>query len=79
MKEAFVAKDLAVAIHDTNKPVPASGQVLIRIVVRGTNQKDYKMHRWQTWDHEAPASQGDDIAGYMEGVGEGVNKFKKGD
>lgn len=79
MKEALVSQDLTVAIHDTDKPVPAPGQVLIRIVVSGTNPKDWKIPRWQVWNEGAPANQGDDIAGYVEEVGDGVVNFRKGD
>ncbi|KAL4784903.1 GroES-like protein [Aspergillus varians] len=78
MKEAFVHKDLAVSIRDTGIPVPQAGQVLIRVVVSGTNPKDWKMPpHWPT--DGSPFNQGDDIAGYVEAVGAGVVGFRKGD
>lgn len=76
MKAAFVDKDLTVTVRDTATPVPAPGQVLIRIVVSGTNPKDWKLPRWIPGE---PSNQGDDIAGYVEAVGEGVVNFRKGD
>jgi len=45
-------------------------------VVSGTNPKDWKLPRWQQGN---AINQGDDIAGCVEGVGEGVQKFRKGD
>ncbi|KAJ5580315.1 uncharacterized protein N7459_006300 [Penicillium hispanicum] len=78
MKEAFIDKTLVVAIRDTDVPVPAAGQVLIRVVVSGTNPKDWKMPL--EWPGErAPTNEGDDIAGYVEAVGHGVLGFRKGD
>lgn len=77
MKEAFIDKTLSVAVRDVDIPVPAPGQVLIRTVVSGTNPKDWKLPRWRP---DFPASnQGDDIAGYVEAVGDGVKNFRKGD
>lgn len=78
MKEAFVDKDIAVTVRDTDVPVPEAGQVLIRVVVSGTNPKDWKIPpRWPA--DGTPTNQGDDIAGYVEAVGDGVVGFKKGD
>ncbi|PYI02371.1 GroES-like protein [Aspergillus sclerotiicarbonarius CBS 121057] len=78
MKEAFVDKNISLTIRDTDIPVPGPGQVLIRVVVSGTNPKDWKMPPlWPT--DGTPANQGDDIAGYIEAVGEGVMAFHKGD
>lgn len=76
MKEAFIDKNLSVTIRDVDIPRPELGQLLIRVVVSGTNPKDWKLPRWQP---ENPMNPGDDIAGYVEAVGEGVQKFRKGD
>lgn len=76
MKEAFIDKNLAVNIRDVDIPTPQPGQVLIQVVVSGTNPKDWKLPRWQPDNLTNP---GDDIAGYVEAVGEGVQKFRKGD
>ena len=78
MREAFVDKDLAVTIRDTDVPVPEAGQVLIRVVVSGINPKDWKIP--QVWPADrTPTNQGDDIAGYVEALGAGVVGFQKGD
>ncbi|KAJ6104468.1 hypothetical protein N7523_010788 [Penicillium sp. IBT 18751x] len=78
MKEAFVDKNIILTIRDTDVPVPEAGQVLIRVVVSGTNPKDWKLPAWWPADG-TPTNQGDDIAGFIEAVGEGVMGFHKGD
>ncbi|KAJ5949833.1 hypothetical protein N7454_001417 [Penicillium verhagenii] len=75
MKQAFVDKDTIVTIRETEIPVPKEDQVLIRVVVSGTNPKDWKLPRWTGKAN----NEGDDIAGYVEAVGEGVVGFTKGD
>lgn len=78
MKEAFINKELVVTIRDSEIPVPGADEVLIRVVVSGTNPKDWKMPlHWP--EDGTPFNQGDDIAGYIEEVGEGVMGFRKGD
>lgn len=76
MKEALVDKTITVTIRDVPIPTPQPGQVLIRVVVSGTNPKDWRMPRWMGL---RPTNQGDDIAGYVEAVGDGVTAFRKGD
>lgn len=77
MKEAFVNGDLTVTVHETEIPVPTADQILIRVVVSGTNPKDWK---FPTDSPEAaPRNQGDDFAGYVEAFGEDVVGFQKGD
>ncbi|KAL4733826.1 GroES-like protein [Aspergillus similis] len=83
--EVFLVRELmpeedniSVTIRDTDIPVPEAGQVLIRVVVSGTNPKDWKLPLWWPTDG-TPTNQGDDIAGYIEAVGEGVMGFHKGD
>ncbi|KAJ5085107.1 hypothetical protein N7532_009878 [Penicillium argentinense] len=78
MKEAFVSKNLGVSIKDTDIPIPKAGQVLICVVVSGTNPKDWKMPPHWPVDG-TPFNQGDDIAGYIEAVGDDVAGFRKGD
>ncbi|KAJ5798539.1 uncharacterized protein N7503_007835 [Penicillium pulvis] len=77
MKQAFVSKDTIVTIRDTEIPVPKEGHVLIRVVVSGTNPKDWKVPRW--FPKNDGTNEGDDIAGYIEAVGEDVVGFSKGD
>ncbi|KAJ5276942.1 hypothetical protein N7524_003095 [Penicillium chrysogenum] len=76
MKEAIIDKTVSVIIRDVDIPTPKPGQVLIRVVVSGTNPKDWKVPKWQP---DTVLNQGDDIAGYVEAVGEGVRNFRKGD
>jgi len=74
MKEAIVAKGPKVIIHDVPVPKPGAGQVLIKVVFSGSNPKD-----WKRPEYGEPHNSGDDIAGYVEAVGENVVEFKKGD
>lgn len=77
MKEAVIDKDIGVTIREVDIPVPQPGQVLIKVIVSGTNPKDWKL---PVWLPDAPAANhGDDIAGLVEAIGEGISKFKKGD
>lgn len=76
MKEAFVNTEAKVEVRDSPIPKPAPGQILIQVVVSGTNPKDWKLPKWIPGE---PANTGDDIAGYVAAVGEGVKGFAKGD
>ncbi|KAF5703471.1 polyketide synthase enoylreductase [Fusarium mundagurra] len=76
MKEAYIDKDLNVEIRDVPMPTAGPGELLIRTVVSGTNPKDWKIPKLMGGD---PANHGDDIAGYIEAVGEGVTGFRPGD
>lgn len=76
MKEAFVNTEGKVEVRDSPIPKPAPGQVLIQVVVSGTNPKDWKLPKWFG---KEPSNSGDDIAGYVAAVGEGVKGFAKGD
>lgn len=77
MKEGLVHNTGAVSVRDAEIPTAAAGQVLIKVVVSGTNPKDWKYPQWRA--NEGPSNQGDDIAGYVEDVGPGVLGFKAGD
>ena len=74
MKEAIVAKGPKVTIHDVPTPKPGTHQVLIKVVYSGSNPKD-----WKRPEYGQPHNSGDDIAGIVEAVGDGVLEFKKGD
>ncbi|KAL0937524.1 alcohol dehydrogenase [Colletotrichum truncatum] len=63
-----------VEIIDTPIPTPKHGQVLIRVVASGSNPKD-----WTFAEFFPPSNTGDDLAGYVEAVGDGVVEFRKGD
>ncbi|KAJ5210633.1 chaperonin 10-like protein [Penicillium cf. griseofulvum] len=76
MKEAYIDKNLNVEIRDVPVPVAGPGELLIRTIVSGTNPKDWKIPKLVGGD---AANHGDDIAGYVEAVGEGVTGFRPGD
>ncbi|KAF3922413.1 Zeta-crystallin [Arthrobotrys entomopaga] len=62
---------------DIEKPVPKDDQVLIKVVVTGTNPKDWKYIG--AGKQPRPFNSGDDIAGIVESVGSKVFEFKPGD
>lgn len=62
-------------IVDSPIPEPKPDQVLIKVVVSGSNPKDWKVPEW-VGDN---INQGDDIAGVVEKVGDNVFEFKPGD
>ncbi|TDL25380.1 GroES-like protein [Rickenella mellea] len=57
-------------------PVPGPKEVLIKNVAVASNPKDWK---YPIWIADYAAIEGNDVAGYIESVGEGVTEFKKGD
>ncbi|GAA5984595.1 hypothetical protein JCM5350_008151 [Sporobolomyces pararoseus] len=75
MKAVYVAKGVR-EIRDYEIPSPGAGEILIKNVAVSSNPKDWKMAEMiPDWKN----IEGNDIAGYVEEVGEGVTKFKKGD
>jgi threonine dehydrogenase-like Zn-dependent dehydrogenase len=62
-------------LEDVPIPKPAGKQVLIKVVVSGSNPKDWKVPSWAPAD-AAPQNNGDDIAGIVEDVGPDVIAFK---
>ncbi|RDW66295.1 hypothetical protein BP6252_09930 [Coleophoma cylindrospora] len=74
MKEAIVASGPKVTLHDVPIPTPKAGEVLIKVIVSGSNPKD-----WKVAELIPPHNSGDDIAGIVESVGENVYEFKRGD
>ncbi|KAM0740955.1 hypothetical protein ACQRIT_003812 [Beauveria bassiana] len=75
MKEAIVKTDISVDIVDSPIPKPGPGHVLIKVVIAGSNPKDWKVPVWSG----SNMNSGDDIAGTIEAVGENVVGFHKGD
>ena len=80
MKSAHVFKkgdsQLDVQIKDIPTPKPEANQVLIKVVVSGTNPKDWKypiLVKGITG-----LNTGDDIAGYVHAVGSDVTEFMPG-
>ncbi|OKL55420.1 hypothetical protein UA08_09330 [Talaromyces atroroseus] len=56
-------------------PVPNDDQVVIKVIVSGSNPKDWKRPEWS----DVHINQGDDIAGIVHAVGKNVSEFKPGD
>ncbi|EOA86680.1 uncharacterized protein SETTUDRAFT_19195 [Exserohilum turcica Et28A] len=76
MKEAQVSKGTVVHIKDVEIPQPGPKQLVIRVVVSGSNPKDWKLIEWNM---KNDFNTGDDIAGYVHSVGADVYEFKPGD
>ena len=74
MKEVIVSKGPKCEIVDSPIPVPKENQVLIKVVVSGSNPKD-----WKRADGGGILNTGDDIAGIVHTVGSNVVEFKPGD
>ncbi len=68
--------------EDAPKPVPAAGEVLIKIYASGVNPIDYKIragHAAGRFPTHFPLIPGWDVSGEIEAVGTGVLNFKPGD
>lgn len=67
-------------VRDVPTPTPGPGQVLVRVIVSGTNPVDAKLRQDGTWAGLQPPSViGYDASGVVEQVGPGVTDFKPGD
>lgn len=53
-------------------PTPNDDQVVIQVIVSGSNPKDWKRPEWL----DVHINQGDDIAGLVHAVGKNVTEFK---
>ncbi|EXJ87013.1 hypothetical protein A1O3_03970 [Capronia epimyces CBS 606.96] len=71
------ANELEVKIQDIPVPSAEPDQVLIKVVVAGTNPKDWKYPLF--FKDASGLNTGDDVAGYVEAVGSDVTEFKPGD
>jgi NADPH2:quinone reductase len=76
MKEALVAKGIKVTIHDVPIPEPQADQVVIKVIVSGSNPKDWKIPEIFP---DYNANSGDDIAGIVHSVGSNIWEFSPGD
>jgi NADPH:quinone reductase-like Zn-dependent oxidoreductase len=63
------------------RPVPRSGEVLIRTIASGVNPLDTKIHGGAAAHarQPLPAILGIELAGVVEAVGDGVTQFRRGD
>lgn len=75
MKEAIVHPDGHVVLHDVAIPNPGPHEILVKVVATGINPKDY----FYPIILNNPHNTADDIAGYVEAVGDQVLGFSKGD
>ncbi|KAI1179166.1 GroES-like protein [Nemania sp. FL0916] len=75
MKEVLVSEGPIARIHDVPVPRPGPGQVIIKVIVSGSNPKDWKVPIW----FDRTLNSGDDIAGVIHEVGENVTEFAVGD
>ena len=73
-------------IEDVPTPSPGAGQVLLRVAATSINLSDWECLRGsplyaRIGGLRAPARRtlGSDIAGWVEGVGDGVTRFRNGD
>lgn len=65
---------------DVPKPVPQTGQVLVRVHATSINPLDYQVRRGDYPDLvQLPAITGHDVSGVVEEVGPGVTTFSPGD
>ncbi|KAA0019523.1 zinc-dependent alcohol dehydrogenase family protein [Salinicola corii] len=67
-------------LNDVPKPVPGSGQVLVRVHATSINPLDYQVRRGDYPDLvPLPTITGHDVSGVIEDVGPGVTAFAPGD
>lgn len=80
MKEAHVHSDTSVTIHDAPIPqITHPHQILVKVVVSGTNPKDWKMPASMLKTISNCPNSGDDVAGFVHAVGTSVTAFHIGD
>ncbi|KAJ5593908.1 chaperonin 10-like protein [Penicillium hispanicum] len=75
MLELLIHRGPKTELVDSPFPVPNDDQVVIKVVVSGSNPKDWKRPEW----FDVHINQGDDIAGLVHSVGKNVTEFKPGD
>jgi NADPH:quinone reductase-like Zn-dependent oxidoreductase len=69
-------------VVEVERPVPGSGQVLVRVKAAGINLGEAKVREGlfhERWPTTFPSGQGSDLAGIVEEVGEGVKHVAVGD
>lgn len=76
MKSVVNLPGPTVKIVDIPTPEPNDDQVLIKVVVSGSNPKDWKLPDMLATSDAQSVNQGDDIAGFVEKVGKNVVEFK---
>ncbi|WP_426748599.1 zinc-dependent alcohol dehydrogenase family protein [Myxococcus faecalis] len=67
-------------VRDVPAPTPGPGQLVVRVLVSGTNPVDAKLRHDGSWAGlKPPVVLGYDVSGVVEQVGPGVTDFKSGD
>ena len=79
MRQAVMTAPGKIEFRDVAVPVPAKGEVLIRMMKIGVCGSDIHVYHGKHPYTSYPIVQGHEIAGVVEKVGEGVNGFAKGD
>lgn len=74
MRELLIHRGPQTESIDSPIPVPNDDQLVIQIVVSGSNPKDWKRPEW----FDVHINQGDDMAGIVYSVGRNVSEFKVG-
>lgn len=72
----------AAQLRDLPRPAPARGDVLVRVRAAGLNPVDYKTREGAlkvVQSYRLPIVMGNEIAGVVEALGEGVTAFSPGD
>jgi NADPH2:quinone reductase len=72
MYETVIRAGPVAEVIESPIPTPKPDQVVIKVVVSGSNPKDWKLPQWL----DEVINQGDDIAGVVHAVGAGVTEFK---
>jgi NADPH:quinone reductase-like Zn-dependent oxidoreductase len=64
------------------RPAPEPGEVLVKVVAAGVNPVDCEIREGRLRDafpHRFPLVLGWDVAGVVEGFGDGARRFRRGD
>lgn len=69
-------------VVDVPRPTPGPGEVLVRVRATGINPGEASIRRGllhERWPATFPSGEGSDLAGVVEEVGPGVERFRAGD
>ncbi|WP_158863279.1 NADP-dependent oxidoreductase [Leifsonia sp. AG29] len=79
--DEFSSRDF-LHVVERERPWPGPGQVLVRVMAAGLNPMDYKCYRDEAaaarMGVTLPSGIGQDFAGFVEELGEGVSRFELG-
>jgi NADPH:quinone reductase-like Zn-dependent oxidoreductase len=69
-----------IRVDEVSRPLPGPGEVLVRVAVAGVGPWDALIREGKSvLNLPLPLTLGSDLSGVVEGVGEGVTEFGKGD